>query len=95
MCRYASGATVQIILFATLAITLKKRAPNAHTFLEAIRARYGAATHFTFIFFGLVTNVLVSLMLIAGGCHDAEQKAPGSGVSAQIRCDEESSSLLS
>ncbi|RYP03595.1 hypothetical protein DL765_010446 [Monosporascus sp. GIB2] len=31
---YASGATVQIILFATLAIELKRRAPNAHTFLE-------------------------------------------------------------
>ena len=28
---YASGATVQIILFATLAIELKRRAPNAHT----------------------------------------------------------------
>ncbi|EFY89097.1 urea active transporter [Metarhizium acridum CQMa 102] len=64
---YASGATVQILLFATLAITLKKRAPNAHTFLEAIKARYGAPAHFTFITFGLVTNVLVSLMLIAGG----------------------------
>lgn len=64
---YASGATVQILLFATLAITLKKRAPNAHTFLEAIKARYGAPAHFTFIVFGLVTNILVSLMLIAGG----------------------------
>lgn len=31
---YASGATVQILLFATLAIELKRRAPNAHTFLE-------------------------------------------------------------
>ncbi|GJN69220.1 urea active transporter [Purpureocillium lilacinum] len=64
---YASGATVQILLFATLAITLKKRAPNAHTFLEAIRARYGAPAHFTFIVFGIFTNTLVSLMLIAGG----------------------------
>ncbi|KAG5957011.1 hypothetical protein E4U58_006313 [Claviceps cyperi] len=64
---YASGATVQILLFATLAITLKKRAPNAHTFLEVIRARYGAPAHLTFICFGLVTNILVSLMLIAGG----------------------------
>ncbi|PHH59606.1 hypothetical protein CDD81_2818 [Ophiocordyceps australis] len=64
---YSSGACVQILLFATLAITLKKRAPNAHTFLEAIKARYGAPAHFTFIVFGLVTNVLVSLMLIAGG----------------------------
>lgn len=41
---YASGATVQVILFATLAIELKRKAPNAHTFLEVIRARYGPAT---------------------------------------------------
>jgi urea-proton symporter len=65
--RYASGATVQIILFATLAVTMKKRAPNAHTFLEVVRARYGAPAHFTFMVFGVVTNTLVSLMLIAGG----------------------------
>lgn len=64
---YASGATVQILLFATLAITLKRRAPNAHTFLEVIRARYGKPAHFTFITFGIITNILVSLMLIAGG----------------------------
>ncbi|KAK6437048.1 urea active transporter [Oleoguttula sp. CCFEE 5521] len=34
---YASGATVQVILFATLAIELKRKAPNAHTFLEVVR----------------------------------------------------------
>jgi Na+/proline symporter len=39
--QYASGATVQILWFATLAIELKRRAPNAHTFLEVVRARYG------------------------------------------------------
>lgn len=64
---YASGATVQIILFATLAIELKKKAPNAHTFLEAIRARYGAATHCVYIGFGLATNILVTAMLLTGG----------------------------
>lgn len=64
---YASGATVQIILFATLAIELKRRAPNAHTFLEAVRARYGAVTHFVFLTFGLVTNILVTAMLLTGG----------------------------
>lgn len=64
---YASGATVQILLFATLAIELKRRAPNAHTFLEVIRARYGTLTHVVFMVFGLVTNILVSLMLIVGG----------------------------
>lgn len=64
---YASGATVQILLFATLAIELKRRAPNAHTFLEVIKARYGTVAHVVFMVFGLVTNILVSLMLIVGG----------------------------
>jgi urea-proton symporter len=54
---YASGATVQIILFATLAIELKRRAPNAHTFLEVVKARYGTITHIVFLIFGLMTNV--------------------------------------
>lgn len=64
---YASGATVQIILFATIAIELKRKAPNAHTFLEAIRARYGPATHGVYITFGLMTNILVTAMLLTGG----------------------------
>jgi len=53
---YASGATVQILLFATLAIELKRRAPNAHTFLEVIKARYGPVAHIVFIVFGLMTS---------------------------------------
>ncbi|KAI0384392.1 Na+/solute symporter [Hypomontagnella monticulosa] len=64
---YASGATVQILLFATLAIELKRRAPNAHTFLEVIKARYGTIAHIVFMVFGLATNILVSLMLVVGG----------------------------
>ncbi|KAI5300289.1 hypothetical protein KEM55_008347 [Ascosphaera atra] len=61
------GAGVQIILFATMAIELKRRSPNAHTVLEGIRARYGAATHWVFIVFCLMCNILVSAMLLAGG----------------------------
>ncbi|KAI9665307.1 MAG: hypothetical protein M1831_001744 [Alyxoria varia] len=64
---YASGATVQVLLFATLAIQLKRRAPNAHTFLEIIRARYGVVTHVVYIVFALMTNVLVTAMLLTGG----------------------------
>ncbi|CAG8004013.1 unnamed protein product [Penicillium salamii] len=64
---YASGACVQIILFATLAIELKRRAPNAHTFLEVIRARYGTTVHIVFIVFCLMTNMLVTAMLLTGG----------------------------
>ena len=37
------------------------------TFLEAVRARYGTATHFVFIAFGLFTNILVTAMLLTGG----------------------------
>jgi SSS family transporter len=62
-----TGACVQIILFATIAIELKRRAPNAHTFLEVIRARYGTAVHIVFIVFCLMTNILVTAMLLTGG----------------------------
>lgn len=58
---------VQIILFTTLALELKRRAPNAHTFLEAIHARYGTTVHIVFIVFGLMTNILVTAMLLTGG----------------------------
>lgn len=37
------------------------------TFLEAVRARYGTATHFVYITFGLFTNILVTAMLLTGG----------------------------
>ena len=54
-------------MFATLAIELKRRAPNAHTFLEALRARYGTVVHVVFIVFCLMTNILVTAMLLTGG----------------------------
>ncbi|CAF3133293.1 unnamed protein product [Rotaria sp. Silwood2] len=64
---YASGATVQIILFCVIAIELKRRAPFAHTFLEVIHARYGPIVHMIYIIFCLCTNILVTSMLLTGG----------------------------
>ncbi|VEU23762.1 DEKNAAC104822 [Brettanomyces naardenensis] len=64
---YASGACVQIILFAFLSITAKRKAPEAHTYLEIVKARYGGAVHGVFIFFAIATNVLVTAMLLTGG----------------------------
>ncbi|KAL7422163.1 hypothetical protein Q5752_002808 [Cryptotrichosporon argae] len=64
---YASGATIQVLLFAMIASKLKSHAPYCHTFLEIIKARWGKVAHLTFLFFGLGTNVIVSLMLILGG----------------------------
>ena len=65
---YAAGATVQILLFGILAIEVKRRAPKAHTFLEIIKARWGTPAHMVFLFFGLSANLIVSAMLLLGGC---------------------------
>ena len=64
---YAAGATIQILLFGILAIEVKRRAPNAHTFLEIIKVRWGKVAHFCFLFFGLTANLIVSAMLLLGG----------------------------
>jgi SSS family transporter len=65
---YASGATIQILLFGILAIEIKRRAPTAHTFLEIIKVRWGTAAHIVFLCFGLLANLIVSAMLLLGGC---------------------------
>ncbi|EJU01843.1 urea transporter [Dacryopinax primogenitus] len=64
---YASGATIQVLLFAMLAAKLKMNAPNAHTWLEIVGVRWGTTAHIILMFFGLATNIIVSSMLILGG----------------------------
>ena len=64
---YASGATIQVLLFGILAIQVKRYAPNAHTICEIIDARWGATAHKVFLFFCFLTNIIVSSLLILGG----------------------------
>lgn len=64
---YAAGASIQVLLFGILAIELKRKAPNAHTFLEIIRARYGNGSHKVFLVFAMMTNMIVTAMLLLGG----------------------------
>jgi SSS family transporter len=64
---YASGATIQVLLFGILAIEVKRKAPNAHTILEIIDARWGETAHKVFMYFCFMTNIIVSAMLILGG----------------------------
>jgi Na+/proline symporter len=54
-------------MFAVLACKVKQNAPRCHTYLEIIYTRYGVATHCVFIFFALVTNILVGSQLLLGG----------------------------
>lgn len=58
---YASGATIQILLFAMLAAKLKLNAPYAHTWLEIVGARWGKVAHLVFMFFGCVDSALFGL----------------------------------
>ncbi|KAH9949091.1 Sodium:solute symporter family-domain-containing protein [Amylocystis lapponica] len=64
---YAAGATLQIFLMAVLAVRVKLIAPYCHTYLEIIHARYGNTAHFVFVTYALVTNLLVSSMMLLGG----------------------------
>jgi urea-proton symporter len=64
---YASGATIQVLLFGVLAINLKKVAPSSHTVCEIVNARWGKAAHLTFLWFCFCANVIVTSMLLLGG----------------------------
>lgn len=54
-------------MFSILACKTKQNAPRCHTYLEIIYVRYGKLTHCIFIFFALMTNVLVGSQLLLGG----------------------------
>ncbi|KAF2489325.1 hypothetical protein BU16DRAFT_575685 [Lophium mytilinum] len=64
---FVSGATVQIILYAVIAIELKRRAPRANTILEALRIRFGTAAHIIFFVYGVSVQILITAALLLGG----------------------------
>ncbi len=45
---------------------VKARAPQAHTLLEVVRARWGYTAHKVFFFFAITTNVIVTAMELLG-----------------------------
>ncbi|KAL0312349.1 UNVERIFIED_CONTAM: Urea-proton symporter DUR3 [Sesamum radiatum] len=64
---YASGATIQVLLFGVMAIEIKRKAPHAHTVCEIVKARWGTAAHIVFLTFCFMTNIIVTAMLLLGG----------------------------
>jgi SSS family transporter len=64
---YAAGASIQLIIFSIVAIELKRKAPSSHTFPEIIYARFGKHAHKIFLFFAIMTNTIVTAMLVLGG----------------------------
>jgi hypothetical protein len=53
---YASGATIQVLLFAVLAVEIKRKCPAIHTICEVILARWGVAAHLTIMCFVIATQ---------------------------------------
>uniref|UniRef100_A0A6M2F104 Urea-proton symporter DUR3 n=1 Tax=Populus davidiana TaxID=266767 RepID=A0A6M2F104_9ROSI len=64
---YASGATIQVLLFGVMAIEIKRKAPHAHTVCEIVKARWGTPAHIVFLAFCFLTNIIVTAMLLLGG----------------------------
>ncbi|GKY98294.1 hypothetical protein MPSEU_000787000 [Mayamaea pseudoterrestris] len=69
---YASGATIQVLLFGVLAVNIKKVAPSSHTVCEIVNARWGKAAHITFLCFCFAANIIVTSMLLLGGAATIE-----------------------
>ncbi len=72
---YAAGASIQILLFSVLSVKLKIRAPGAKTFLQVLRCRFGTFTHKVYCGYALLTNVIVTSMLMLGK-QTVPQKIP-------------------
>ncbi|PNS14824.1 hypothetical protein CAC42_2053 [Sphaceloma murrayae] len=64
---YGGMGTMQILLFALIAIKIKSKAASAHTFPEIVLARHGTAAHITYLWNGFATNLLVGACLNLGG----------------------------
>jgi Na+/proline symporter len=64
---YGAMGTMQILMFALIAIKIKSSAPGAHTFPEIVLARHGKVAHVTYLFMGLMANMLVGACLVLGG----------------------------
>ncbi|KAK6084646.1 urea active transporter 1-like protein 1 [Seiridium cupressi] len=62
-----AGCSVPVLTFAVLAVELKGKAPNAHTFLELVKHRYGASGHVVPGIFPLSYQVFIAFNLLVGG----------------------------
>ncbi|KAK9770284.1 putative urea active transporter protein [Seiridium cardinale] len=65
--RFGAGCSVPIFTFAVPAIEFKRKAPNAHAFLELVKHRYGASGHVVLGIFPLTYQISIAFNLLVGG----------------------------
>ncbi|KAE9363303.1 hypothetical protein N431DRAFT_475461 [Stipitochalara longipes BDJ] len=66
---YGAGCSVPILAFAVLAIEFKRKAPNAHTFLELVKHRYGALGDIILVVYSLIYQIFIAVNLLVGGAE--------------------------
>lgn len=64
---YGAGACVQIIIFSTLALEMKKKAPSCHTYQEIVRTRYGPKAHIVALTYSMIQMVCYTTNLLING----------------------------
>ncbi|KAK9794186.1 hypothetical protein SCARD494_05763 [Seiridium cardinale] len=64
---FGGGCSVPIFTFAVPAIEFKRKAPNAHAFLELVKHRYGASGHVVLGIFPLTYQISIAFNLLVGG----------------------------
>ncbi|KZT25093.1 solute symporter family transporter [Neolentinus lepideus HHB14362 ss-1] len=64
---YGVGGTIQVAFFGMVAAKVKMNANGAHTFLEIVKARFGAPAHLLFTFYGFLCILVVCGSLLLGG----------------------------
>ena len=69
---YGAMGSLQILLFAMIAVKIKANAAGAHTMPEIVMARHGKIAHLTYLCYGLATNMLVGAILVLGGAQVVE-----------------------
>jgi Na+/proline symporter len=60
---YGADCSIPILPFAVLAIELKRKAPNAHTFLELVKHRYGVPGHIILAIYSLIYQIFIAVNL--------------------------------
>lgn len=64
---YAAAACVQILLFSVAAVELKRKAPNAQTFLQVVKLRYGKSVHLLYTTYSGIYQIITTVNLLVGG----------------------------
>ncbi|TFK47109.1 Na+/solute symporter [Heliocybe sulcata] len=64
---YGVGGTIQVAFFGMVAAKVKMNANGAHTFLEIVKARFGAPAHLLFTFYAFLCILVVCGSLLLGG----------------------------